>query len=126
EFERVLAYPRLRLEAARQGEALRRFDRHARMGAPVPPTDLICRDPDDQVFLDLALHRGVGWLLTRDRQILALRRRALARGLRILRPEDGPWQAALRPAADGAAMSPAGPIIGPLPAPRGAPSRSPE
>jgi len=98
EFERVLAYPRLRLEAARQGEALRRFDRHARMGAPVPPTDLICRDPDDQVFLDLALHRGVGWLLTRDRQLLALRRRALACGLRILRPEDEAWQAALRPA----------------------------
>src|SRR5690606_15469334 len=92
----------------------------------VPAADLTCRDPDDQVFLDLALHRGVGWLLSRDRQLLALRRRALARGLRILRPEDGPWQAALRPAADGAAMSPAGPIIGPLPAPRGAPSRSPE
>lgn len=126
EFERVLAYPRLRLEASRQVDALRRFDLHGRMTAAVPAADLTCRDPDDQVFLDLALHRGVGWLLSRDRQLLALRRRALARGLRILRPEDGPWQAALRPAADGAAMSPAGPIIGPLPAPRGAPSRSPE
>lgn len=95
EFERVLAYPRLRLEPAQRDDALRRFDRHARMGPPAPVADLTCRDPDDQVFLDLALHRGVGWLLSRDRQLLALRRRALARGLRISRPEDKAWQAAI-------------------------------
>lgn len=105
EFERVLAYPRLRLEAPIRLDALRRFDRHARMGEPVPPSDLNCRDPDDQVFLDLALHRGTGWLLSRDRQLLALRRRALARGLRILRPEDEAWQAALGPPG-GAASAP--------------------
>ncbi|MFA7504038.1 MAG: putative toxin-antitoxin system toxin component, PIN family [Burkholderiaceae bacterium] len=96
EFERVLAYPRLRLELARRKEALRRFDRHARMDLPVPATDLTCSDPDDQVFLDLALHRRAGWLLSRDRGLLALRRRALARGLRIARPEDEAWQARLR------------------------------
>src|SRR5690606_41472056 len=88
ELERVLAYPRLRLDAGRQADAMRRFDLHGRMEAPVPAADLACRDPDDQVLLDLALHRGVGWLLSRDRQLLALRRRALARGLRILRPDD--------------------------------------
>lgn len=98
EFRRVLAYPRLRLEPDRQDEALHRFDRHARMTPSAPATDLSCRDPDDQVFLDLALHRGVGWLLSRDRQLLALRRRALVRGLRIARPEDEAWQAALRQA----------------------------
>ncbi len=95
EFERVLAYPRLRLEPTQRARALLRFDCHGRMGLPVPATDLTCRDPDDQVFLDLALHRGVGWLLSRDRQLLALRRRALARGLRIARPEDDAWQARL-------------------------------
>lgn len=97
EFERVLAYPRLRLEAAQRAEAMHRFDRHGRMGLPVPATELICRDPDDQVFLDLALHRRADWLLSRDRQLLALRRRAFARGLRIARPEDDAWQAAVQP-----------------------------
>jgi len=97
EFERVLAYPRLRLEATQRADALRRFDRHGRMGSPVPVADLTCRDPDDQVFLDLALHRRTGWLLSRDRQLLALRRRALVLGLRIARPEDDAWQAVLPP-----------------------------
>ena len=106
EFERVLAYPRLRLEPTQRTAALLRFDRHARMGPPVPVADLACRDPDDQVFLDLALHRGVGWLLSRDRQLLALRRRALARGLRIARPEDQAWQALLQPPGTAAERRP--------------------
>jgi putative PIN family toxin of toxin-antitoxin system len=96
EFERVLAYPRLRIEPGRQGDAVERFDRLVRIQAPPPPADLACRDPDDQVFLDLALHLGAAWLLSRDRQLLSLRRRALARGLRIVRPEDEAWLAALR------------------------------
>lgn len=106
EFERVLAYPRLRLGPTQRTVALLRFDRHARMGPPVPVADLACRDPDDQVFLDLALHRGVGWLLSRDRQLLALRRRALARGLRIARPEDQAWQALLQPPGTAAERRP--------------------
>jgi len=121
EFERVLAYPRLRLEETRRASALRRFDRHGRMAGPAPAATLACRDPDDQVFLDLALHRRVGWLLSRDRQLLVLQRRALARGLRIMRPEDEPWQAALRQAAPAAEPDP---IIGPPPAPPGAHWRS--
>jgi hypothetical protein len=57
-----------------------------------PPGDgplhhrLVCRDPDDQMFLDLALATGARWLLTRDRALLTLARRARPLGLEILAP----------------------------------------
>jgi predicted nucleic acid-binding protein len=51
---------------------------------------LRCTDPDDQKFLDLALHLPARWLLTRDRALLKLRRQAAVRGLAILSPEHWP------------------------------------
>ena len=57
--------------------------------APPPAslaTPLRCTDPDDQKFIDFALH-SADWLFTRDRAVLRLARRALPRGLAILRPE---------------------------------------
>lgn len=48
---------------------------------------LRCSDPDDQKFLDLAMHLQARWLVTRDRALLKLRRPAAARGLAILQPE---------------------------------------
>jgi predicted nucleic acid-binding protein len=44
---------------------------------------LVCRDASDQVFIDLARQRGPAVLLTRDRALLALRRRAAALGVLI-------------------------------------------
>lgn len=55
----------------------------------VDPT-LRCADPSDQKFIDLALHVGVRWLVSRDRSLLALRRQAAARGLTIVTPQDWP------------------------------------
>ncbi len=52
---------------------------------------LRCSDTDDQIFVDLALAEGAGWLLTHDRALLKLARRAVPRGLRIARPAD--WTA---------------------------------
>lgn len=46
-----------------------------------------CTDPDDQKFIDLALHADARWLLTRDRAVLKLARRARASGLLIGPPE---------------------------------------
>jgi predicted nucleic acid-binding protein len=43
-----------------------------------------CRDRDDQKFLEAALAAGAGFLLTRDRALLRLARRALP--FRILTP----------------------------------------
>lgn len=100
ELARVLAYPRLRLEFAAQVDALVRFDRHSRMvPAPAPaPATLSCRDPDDQIFVDLALACEASWLLSRDRELLRLARPAAGRGLRIAAPEHPAWHHAL-PAA---------------------------
>ena len=50
--------------------------------APTGPS-LVCRDGSDQVFIDLAREHGPAVLLTRDRALLALRRRAAAFGVVI-------------------------------------------
>ena len=71
--------------------ALAQFDHLAEIRPdPVrnPHTGLRCRDVDDQVFLDLALMARARWLLTHDRALLKLARRASDKGLRIVRPAD--------------------------------------
>lgn len=55
---------------------------------PALSPHLRCRDADDQVFIDLALDAGADCLITRDRDLLALRRAAARRRLEI-RPPDG-------------------------------------
>ncbi len=59
----------------------------------LPPRQhlLLCRDAADQMFIDLALHCAPCWLVTRDRALLALRRRASVRGVVIATPEG--WHA---------------------------------
>ena len=74
------------------------WQRHARE-VPVPPpaggaTRLHCTDPDDQKFIDLAIAARAHTLLTRDKALLRLARKALERhGLRICRPVS--WSAEL-------------------------------
>lgn len=52
---------------------------------------LHCTDPDDQKFIDLAVGRPtVRCLVTRDKALLKLARKAGARNLRVLRPCDWP------------------------------------
>lgn len=53
---------------------------------PPPAVRLVCRDPDDQIFIDLALAAGARWLISRDRAVLALAKRARKLGLEILGP----------------------------------------
>jgi len=47
---------------------------------------LRCTDPDDQKFIELALDQA-GWLISRDRAVLKLARRASRFGLQVLAPE---------------------------------------
>lgn len=68
---RVLAIGR-KVEAASAGSA---------------PIGLRCTDPDDQMFIDLAIRLGGATLLSRDRAVLKLARRARAHGVSILTPE---------------------------------------
>jgi putative PIN family toxin of toxin-antitoxin system len=52
------------------------------------PHGLVCTDPDDQVFLDLAVQLRAKYLLSRDRALLKLNRRAaLQFDLHIVTPE---------------------------------------
>lgn len=46
-----------------------------------------CTDTDDQKFVDLALDAGARWLITRDRALLKLARRARMLNLLIVTPE---------------------------------------
>lgn len=47
---------------------------------------LLCSDPDDQKFIDLALHRRTPWLISRDRALLKLARRARSHGVQVCPP----------------------------------------
>jgi putative PIN family toxin of toxin-antitoxin system len=67
------------------------FDAHAlhvEAAEPQPlASRLVCRDPDDQKFIDLALAASARWLISRDKAVLALAKRARSRGLLIVTPE---------------------------------------
>ena len=54
---------------------------------PLPAVRLVCRDPNDQMFIDLAIAARARWLISRDRDLLALAKRARTAGLAILTPE---------------------------------------
>ena len=78
EFERVLAYPKIAAWQQSRGktadEMLELFDRLSQSTAPAPSTTVRCTDPDDQIFIDLAVaHRA--FLLSKDRAVLSLRKR---------------------------------------------------
>jgi len=91
ELQHMLRHPSLARWGHDAERALTFFDRRATLlpdPAPAPAPRLTCSDPDDQVFLDAALVHGAAWLATRDRALLKLRRKALARGLGIVRPAD--------------------------------------
>lgn len=55
--------------------------------APLPIAQRVrCTDPDDQVFVDLALARRVPWLISRDRAVLKLAKRMNRWGISVLTP----------------------------------------
>ena len=67
------------------------WERHATQIEQPPPGSPQrrpqCTDTDDQKFVDLALDHAARWLITRDRALLKLARRARALGLAIVTPE---------------------------------------
>jgi putative PIN family toxin of toxin-antitoxin system len=94
ELRRVLAYSLRKavLEPAAQAKALAECLRIAMTvetaTGTLPPLPL-CRDPDDQKFLELARAAGADIVLTKDRALLELARRKYAHiGFRILTPQD--------------------------------------
>ena len=78
EFERVLAYPLILKQMARQQlsavQLLLEFDAQARIVDVAPTSRLRCGDPDDQKFIDLAVaHKA--HLMSKDRAVLRMARR---------------------------------------------------
>lgn len=87
ELEQVAGRPALRHRGSGPASLLAAFDRHARLlPPPVAEPLLRCTDPDDQVFLDLSRAHHARWLVTRDRALLTLARRAAQVGLAIVAP----------------------------------------
>ena len=80
ELQRVLAYPHIvsrmdfyRVDAA---QVLTAFDAQARLVDIAPRVAYVCKDADDQKFIDLAAaHRAI--LLSKDKAVICMRRRLL-------------------------------------------------
>ena len=86
ELSRVLGYPLIVTRLERTGRSaagvLAAFDAQARMLPAPAGAPCRCEDPDDQVFIDLAVaHRA--HLLSKDRAVLALRQALAERGVAV-------------------------------------------
>ena len=94
ELLRTLSYAALSRWSPDPQRVLAAFDQHARLWpqALAAHPGLQCADADDQVFIDLALDCGARWLVTHDRAVLRLARRARVRGLQVLRPAEWKWE----------------------------------
>ncbi len=94
ELARVAVRPSLARWAVDAPVVLAAFDALAVDVGDLPPLGaaecLRCTDPDDQVFIDLAIARRAHVLLTRDRAVLRLAPRARRFGVQIATPEA--WQ----------------------------------
>lgn len=79
ELERVTGYPQFRLDAAGRDNLLQRYRAHLTIvptrpsEADLPPLPK-CRDPDDQMFLELAQYAKADLLISRDNLVLKLAR----------------------------------------------------
>ena len=106
ELLRVLRYPALQRWQPDSERMLSTFDAwaQAQPDPPPAPQHWRCNDPDDQVFIDLARGAQARWLISHDRAVLALARRARTAGLLILKP--AAWAATVQPGFGGAAARP--------------------
>jgi predicted nucleic acid-binding protein len=94
ELRRVLTYPELKLDPARQSEVFERYLAQTSIwptagssdavGAALPKGFPRCRDADDDPFLALAYHARAAALVSRDKAVLKLKRRARRFGFEIL------------------------------------------
>ena len=83
ELERVLAYPHIaeRMDFYRvtAAQVLAAFDEQARLVDVAPKVAYVCKDADDQKFIDLAAaHRAI--LLSKDKAVLCMRKRLMTLG----------------------------------------------
>ena len=83
ELERVLTYPKITPRMAfyqvTAAEVLGKFDELATLVNPAPKAKWICKDPDDQRFIDLAVQHQAT-LLSKDQAVLCMAKRLLTAG----------------------------------------------
>jgi putative PIN family toxin of toxin-antitoxin system len=84
ELARVLTYshivPRLAFYRLTADDVLAQFDGQAGIEPVAPRCTAICKDPDDQRFIDLAVaHRAL--LLSKDKAVLCMKKRLLILGV---------------------------------------------
>lgn len=83
ELARVLAYPkiakRLDFYQLQATDVLAQFDARVEMVGVADKAPIICKDPDDQKFIDLAVaHQAL--VLSKDNAVLCMKKRLLALG----------------------------------------------
>ena len=86
ELRRVLSYPhllaRLQADSRNPDDVLHEFDHRAALREDAPKAPCTCKDPDDQKFIDLSVaHRAL--LLSKDAQVLCMRRRLERQGVAL-------------------------------------------
>ena len=83
ELERVLAYPkiakRLDFYQMQAADVLAQFDTRVHTVEVAAKATIICKDPDDQKFIDLVVaHKAL--VLSKDNAVLCMKKRLLALG----------------------------------------------
>ena len=83
ELERVLAYPKIAKRLAyyqlQAANVLAQFDALSQTVDVAAKAPIICKDPDDQKFIDLAVaHKAL--VLSKDNAVLCMKKRLLALG----------------------------------------------
>jgi putative PIN family toxin of toxin-antitoxin system len=93
EWQIVLDYPHLPLDAQAKRQSAVDFDALIRCVPLTPAADSavklpICKDPDDQKFLEVARDMRADALITKDKALLKLARRTMRAGLFAIMPPD--------------------------------------
>jgi uncharacterized protein len=86
EMAHVLAGGLAAQRGLQQAPVLAAWHRHCALQPAPAPAPWRCTDPDDQPFIDLALAAGARWLVSRDKALLKMARRARPLGLSIVTP----------------------------------------
>ena len=84
ELERVLAYPKIAKRLAyyelKASDVMQQFDARVQTVAVAAKATIVCKDPDDQKFIDLAVaHKAL--VLSKDNAVLCMKKRLLALGV---------------------------------------------
>ncbi len=86
ELERVLAYTHIvsRLEFSQLSveDVLAQFDTHAQLMPIAPKCQFVCKDGDDQKFIDLAAQHQTQ-LISKDKAVLTMRNRMARLGVAV-------------------------------------------